>query len=376
MRGAPGRRLRRPVAHEPRARGQRRGPRLPRCRPGVTRKQLNAASERHAASSSRSIPAPTPRSAAWRRRAPRAPTPCATARCARTCSASRSSRPTARVIRTGRRARKSSAGYDLTRLFVGSEGTLGVITEITLRLYGIPEAISAAVCAVSRASRRGRHASSRRIQLGIPVARIELLDERADATRVNRYSKLEPRREADAVLRVPRHARPACASRPRRCRRSPREHGGSDFQWATHARGAHAAVEGAPRRLLRRRWRCGPGTQASPTDACVPISRLADCMLETKADVDASGLRRPDRRPRRRRQLPLSSCCSTRRARRSARRAEAAQRARRSMRALAMGGTCTGEHGIGCTRWTASRRSTARRWRDAHDQARARPETS
>ena len=108
-----------------------------------------------------------------------------------------------RIIHTGSRARKSSAGYDLTRLFVGSEGTLGVITEITVRLFGLPEAMSAAVCPFDTMEGAVQTVITT-IQLGIPVARIELLDE-AQLDAVNRYSRLNCRAETDAVLRIPRH---------------------------------------------------------------------------------------------------------------------------------------------------------------------------
>ena len=137
-----------------------------------------------------------------------------------------------RVIRTGGRARKSSAGYDLTRLFVGSEGTLGVITEVTVRLYGLPEAVSAAVCAFDSIEAAVR-AVIQTIQFGIPVARIELLDEvQIDA--VNRYSKLSLRGEADAALRVPRApAPPGVAEHATAVQEIAAEHGGTEFRWAT-----------------------------------------------------------------------------------------------------------------------------------------------
>ena len=115
--------------------------------------------------------------------------------------------PNGDVVKTARRAKKSSAGYDLTRLFVGSEGTLGIITEITLKLHGIPEAISAGICPFPSV-KAACDATIMTIQSGIPVARIELLDE-VQVRAVNLYSKLEPAGEPDAAPRIPRHARPA-----------------------------------------------------------------------------------------------------------------------------------------------------------------------
>ena len=207
-----------------------------------------------------------------------------------------------RVIRTGGRARKSSAGYDLTRLFVGSEGTLGVITEVTVRLYGLPEAVSAAVCAFD--SIEGAvHAVITTIQLGIPVARIELLDEvQIDA--VNRYSQLSLRGEADAALRVSRHqrgrrrrARDGRAGDRRRARRQPSSGGRRPPRTARRC-GRRATTRCYAALAMR------PGGKAWVTDVCVPISALAECIVETKRDLAGVAGLRAARRPRRRRQLP------------------------------------------------------------------------
>ena len=173
-----------------------------------------------------------------------------------------------RVIRTGGRARKSSSGYDLTRLFVGSEGTLGVITEVTLRLHGLPEAVSAAVCPFETMEGAVQTVITT-IQLGIPVARIELLDEvQMDA--VNRYSRLTYPAEADAVLRVSRHEpRRAWPSMRARCRRSRPRHGGPDFQLGDDARRIGRSCGTRVTTPSTRRSRCAPGARRGRrTSAC------------------------------------------------------------------------------------------------------------
>ena len=173
-----------------------------------------------------------------------------------------------RVITTGTRARKSSAGYDLTRLFVGSEGTLGVITEVTLRLHPVPEAVSAAVCAFDVDRRAPSTPSSRRSSSGVPVARIELLDEvQMDA--INRYSKTTLPGRADAVLRVPRRQRARTSpSRREPWRRSRPSAAGTG---STGRRGSRIA-SGSGRRGTTRstpRWRSGPArARGRPTCAC------------------------------------------------------------------------------------------------------------
>ncbi len=247
-----------------------------------------------------------------------------------------------RVIRTGGRARKSSAGYDLTRVFVGAEGTLGVITEIQLRLYGVPEAISAAVCQFPDLA-SAVNAVIVAMQSGIPVARIELLDDvQMDAS--IRYSKLEgfavkptlffEFHGSEAGVREQSSAMEAISD----------EFGGSAFQWATRPeertrlwKARHDAYYAA---LAFR-----PGMTSFATDACVPISRLADCILETKADVEKSGLVAPILGHVGDGNFHLVVLFDP--AESGARdRAEALATAV-SMRAIAMGGTCTGEHGIG-----------------------------
>ncbi|MGA2125195.1 MAG: FAD-linked oxidase C-terminal domain-containing protein [Xanthobacteraceae bacterium] len=190
------------------------------------------------------------------------------------------------VIRTASRAKKSSAGYDLTRLFVGSEGTLGVITEITLKLHGIPEAISGGVCPFPTVE-AACNATIATIQSGIPVARIELLDTlMVKAT--NAYSKLSL--PEMPVLFVEFHGSVAgVAEQSERFGEIARDLGGGPFEWATKAedrsrlwQARHDAYWAG--RALR------PDTEALATDVCVPISRLAECVVETQRDIAASGL--------------------------------------------------------------------------------------
>jgi len=246
-----------------------------------------------------------------------------------------------RVIRTGGRARKSAAGYDLTRLFVGSEGTLGVITEIGLRLHGIPEAISAAVCGFESLA-GAVDTVIMTIQSGIPVARIELLDEvQMDA--VNRYSKLDY--PVQPTLFFEFHGSAAgVAEQVERVGEIAGDNGGGDFRWATRPedrstlwQARHDAYYAA---LALR-----PGAKGWPTDVCVPISRLADCILETKADVERSGLLAPIVGHVGDGNFHLTFVIDPDDAEEMAR--ATALNERMVMRALAMGGTCTGEHGIG-----------------------------
>ena len=245
------------------------------------------------------------------------------------------------VIRTGTRARKSSSGYDLTRLFVGAEGTLGVITELTVRLYGVPETIAAAV--VPFADVPGAvQAVIEVMQLGIPVSRIEFLDELMMEA-INRYGKRDfPRRPTlflefggmpAAVAEQVAAVRGICA-----------EHGGADFQWASDAAERTRLWE-ARHKAAYAAMALRPGARNWATDACVPISRLAECIAGAREDAarapfptmvvghvgDGNF------------HLPMlvdggdpSEIAAARRLNDQVVR-----------RALAMDGTCTGEHGIG-----------------------------
>ena len=246
-----------------------------------------------------------------------------------------------RVIRTGGRARKSSAGYDLTRLFVGSEGTLGVITELQLRLYGIPEAITAAVCSFDNLEGAVNTVIAV-IQSGIPVARIELLDEvQMDA--INRYSGLDY--PLLPTLFFEFHGTEAGArEQAERAGELAQEFGGGDFRWAAQQedrnrlwQARHDAYHAC--KAMR------PGSEAWATDVCVPISRLADCIVETRRDIDESNLIAPIVGHVGDGNFHLVYLVDPE-DRDELKRAEA-HNERMVMRALAMGGTCTGEHGIG-----------------------------
>ena len=247
-----------------------------------------------------------------------------------------------RIVRTGGRARKSSAGYDLTRLFVGSEGTLGVITEVSLRLYGVPEAIAAAVAQFPDL-RSAVHAVIVAMQTGLPVARIELLDEvQMDAC--IRYSKLEGY-EAKPTLFFEFHGTAAgVEEQSAQMQAIVADHGGGAFRWAT-AQEDRTKLWKARHNAYYATLALKPGSFGFSTDACVPISRLADCVMETRADIDATGL----------------FCSIVGHVgdgnfhvlvlfdpKHAAERAKADALSHRvAMRAIAMGGTCTGEHGVG-----------------------------
>jgi D-lactate dehydrogenase (cytochrome) len=245
------------------------------------------------------------------------------------------------IITTSRRAKKSAAGYDLTRLFVGSEGTLGVITEITVRLHGIPEAISGGICPFPSVD-AACQAAIATIQSGIPVARIELLDE-AQVKACNAYSKLTLPEQP--MLFVEFHGTAAgVAEQSERFGEISSELGGGPFRWTTNTEertklwqarhDAYWAVLG-----LR------PGARPFATDVCVPLSRLAECVAETQKDIASHGLI-----------APIAGHvgdgnfhCSPLIDMDSPQEVAAAKdfNARLIERALAMEGTCTGEHGVG-----------------------------
>ena len=245
------------------------------------------------------------------------------------------------VIRTGTRARKSSAGYDLTRLFVGSEGTLGVITEITLRLYPLPEAVSAAICSFPSIA-DAVNTVIQTIQLGVPIARVELID--ANSVRaVNQHSKLSLREEPMLLMEF--HGSPASVKeQAETVQEIARDHQGADFEWADTPE-ERTRLWTARHNAYFAAVQSRPGCRCITTDTCVPISRLADALLDSVAEADASGipyflvghvgdgnfhmgyLIDPDSDDERTRAERLNHQVVA--------------------RALALGGTCTGEHGVG-----------------------------
>jgi D-lactate dehydrogenase (cytochrome) len=249
--------------------------------------------------------------------------------------------PNGELVRTARRAKKTSAGYDLTRLLIGSEGTLGIITELTLRLHPIPEAIAAAVCGFATLAGAVESAMMA-IQAGIPVARIELLDA-LQIHACNLYSKLNLA-EVPTLFVEFHGSRRELDEQVAQFEEIAREHGGTDFNFASKAEDRsklwQARHDAAYASMALR-----PGAKAVATDACVPISRLAECVLETKADLDREHLvgtmlghvgdgnfhvallADPTNHDEMKRAKGFIE--------------------RLAMRAIAMDGTCTGEHGVG-----------------------------
>ena len=245
------------------------------------------------------------------------------------------------VIRTGTRAKKSSAGYDLTRLMEGSEGTLGVITEVTLRLYPLPEAISAATCSFPTIEAAVRTVIQI-IQMGVPIARCELID--AGTVRmVNAHSKLGLREEHMLLMEF--HGSPASVQeQAETVQEIAKEFGGNDFEWATTPE-ERTRLWTARHNAYFAAIQSRPGCRAISTDTCVPISRLADCLLDSVAEADASGipyflvghvgdgnfhfgyLIDPDQPEEHQKAEALNHTLVA--------------------RALQLGGTCTGEHGVG-----------------------------
>ncbi|HKH95466.1 MAG TPA: FAD-linked oxidase C-terminal domain-containing protein [Beijerinckiaceae bacterium] len=249
--------------------------------------------------------------------------------------------PDGSVVKTARRAKKSSAGYDLTRLFVGSEGTLGIITEITLKLHGIPEAISGGICPFPSV-RAACDAVIVTIQSGIPVARIELLDE-VQIRGVNLHSKLGLP-EVPMLFLEFHGTEASVAEQSQRFGEIATEYGGGPFEWATKAEDRTRLWQ-ARHDVYWASIALRPGAKGVATDVCVPISRLADCVEETRKEIDELGLLSPiaghvgDGNFH---CMPLVDMNDPDEIARAELFIE-----RLVERALAMGGTCTGEHGVG-----------------------------
>jgi D-lactate dehydrogenase (cytochrome) len=247
-----------------------------------------------------------------------------------------------RIIKTGGRARKSSSGYDLTRLFVGSEGTLGVITELTLRLYGRPEAVRAAVCPFDSMA-GAANTVIQTIQLGIPVARIEIIDE-AQLKVVNAYSKTSYPLAPTLFFEFHGTSEVAVEDQIRAVEEIAREHGAQGFKWASSLEDRSTLWQ-ARHNAYYATVASRPGARAWTTDICVPISHLAECILETQQDLKDAGVVAPlvghagdgnfhliimlD--PSDQREFDTITRISE----------------RLVERALKFGGTCSGEHGVG-----------------------------
>jgi D-lactate dehydrogenase (cytochrome) len=246
-----------------------------------------------------------------------------------------------RVIKTGTRARKSSAGYDLTRLFVGSEGTLGVITEITVRLYPQPEAVSAAVCAFPSMGDAVR-AVIETIQMGVPVARVEFLDALA-VRAINRHSNLTFR-ESPMLFFEFHGSEASVAEQAGIVQEIVAQNSGADFEWATRPED-RSRLWNARHAAYFAMLQLKPGCRAVTTDVCVPISRLAECVVETEQDLIASTLPCPIVGHVGDGNFHVAMLLDPAKPEEL----EEAERINHRIvqRALRMGGTCTGEHGVG-----------------------------
>ena len=245
------------------------------------------------------------------------------------------------VIRTGNRAKKSAAGYDLTRLMVGSEGTLGIFTEITLRIYPLPEAVSAAICSFPSIE-KAVHTVIQTIQMGIPIARVELVDVNS-VRMVNAYSKLDLREEPMLLMEF--HGSPTgVKEQAEMVQDIAAEFGGNAFEWAERPED-RTRLFTARHNAYFAAVSSRPGCRCITTDACVPISRLADALLDSVREADDSGipyflvghvgdgnfhfgyLIDPANEDERTRAEQLNHQLVS--------------------RSIALGGTCTGEHGVG-----------------------------
>jgi D-lactate dehydrogenase (cytochrome) len=249
--------------------------------------------------------------------------------------------PDGSIVKTGTRARKSSAGYDLTRLFIGAEGTLGIITEITLKLYGIPEAISGGICSFPSV-KAACDAVIMTIQSGIPVARIELADE-VQVRCFNLYSKLGL--PETPMLFLEFHGSEAgVKEQAERFGEIVEEFGGGPFQWTTKPE-ERTKLWQARHDAYWASFTLRPGAQSVSTDVCVPISRLAECVEETQKDIAETGIPAPIVGHVGDGNFHIGLMFFPDDPQEMAKIKPFLQRLVK--RALAMEGTCTGEHGIG-----------------------------
>ncbi|WP_069300804.1 FAD-binding oxidoreductase [Neptunicoccus sediminis] len=246
-----------------------------------------------------------------------------------------------RIIRTGSKAKKSSAGYDLTRLFIGSEGTLGIITEVTLKLHGQPESVSAAVCEFEDTA-SAVNAVIMAVQMGLPVARMEFIDP-LSIRAINAYSNMTMRERPHLFMEF-HGTQTSVAEEVQRMKEVAEEFGGGGFQWATKAEDRNRLWHARHNAYFALKSQ-HPGAQGLSTDVCVPISKLAQAIEDTIADVEAHGWQAPivghvgdgnyhvlflfDRQNAE--EFSLAKELTH----------------RMNLRALELGGTVTGEHGIG-----------------------------
>jgi D-lactate dehydrogenase (cytochrome) len=245
------------------------------------------------------------------------------------------------IVKTANRARKSSSGYDLTRLLVGSEGTLGIITEVTLRLYGIPEAITAGSCSFPDVE-AACNTAIMAMQVGIPIARIELMD--AEIVRcVNDYSKLDL--PVKPLLLLEFHGTSASVKEQAVAfGEIVEEFGGEDFTWVEKTEDRNKLWAARHNAYWARKAKFGE-KELLTTDVCVPISRLAECVTQTQKDIEDAGLYGPivghvgDGNFHAAMSVDLDDPVEV------AKVEEVAEKM--VIRALAMDGTCTGEHGVG-----------------------------
>jgi len=250
--------------------------------------------------------------------------------------------PQGKIIKTGGRARKSAAGYDLTRLYVGSEGTLGVITEVHLKLWGLPEAISSATCPFPDLHSAVNSVIAV-IQCGIPVARVEMLDQ-TSIRMLNSYCQLTLP-EAPTLFFEFHGSESSVTEQAEFAAELCKDNGAGEFQWATDPAERNRLWE-ARHKAYYAVIHSRPGCKGRPTDVCVPISRLADCIVETSEDIKNNNLT-----------APIFGHVGdgnfhvifTHHPDDTKTQTDAVEKVNAEMvhRALQMGGTCTGEHGVG-----------------------------